>query len=64
MGENLAIPPMPEGREARMAWITEMASLGFKVKEACRLAGIPAISYYVFRRRAQESAKEGEDSAA
>lgn len=54
MAENLAIPPIPEDRPGKYEWITKMVALGFKVKEACRLAGVPVVSYYKIGLKAQD----------
>lgn len=60
MPDNLAIPPIPEDRPGKYRWITEMVALGFTVKAACALAGVPAVSYYKIGRKAQEDdAEEG-----
>lgn len=58
MSEKPVIPPIPEDRPGKYRWITEMVALGFKVGAACKMAGVPTVSYYKIGRKAHD--KKGE----
>lgn len=59
MAENLAIPPVPEDRPGKYAWITKMVALGFTVRAACKRAGVPTVSYYKLGRKSDTDRREG-----
>lgn len=64
MSENLAIPPMPEDRPGKYRWIQQMVDLGFKVRVACKMAGVPEVSFYKIGRKAQPKTNDPQKGAA
>ena len=60
MAENLAIPPIPDDRPGKYEWITKMVGLGFSVRKACAMAGVPTITYYRLGRKPRpETTQDG-----
>lgn len=55
MSQNLVIPPVPESREDKYLWIDKMVELGWTVVRACKMAGVPKISYYKLHKAKEEN---------
>lgn len=64
MEEILAIDPVPEGREDKYLWIDRMVARGFKVQDACKVAGVPRGSYYMIHRARTEGPRTRQGDAA